>query len=574
MKQITKYALGAFALLLGACSSDEPGKINNGNENGSGDFYATLNLRLPSGGTRADGSANAGEEYGQDKENYVGKVLVVLATKNSDGRFTTVTCAQSDAHPGVTVDGTNIIKYTLNFDSKALNDDPMASGSTLPGKQNLYVFAYCNPTQAVVDRFSGNTNFPLGTITGAITDKDNADIWADNAFLMTNCEISEVKNLPSRDELVNNHNTPQTAFDLGTVKVARAAARFDFQITNDNKYDIMDINGTGKIGTVELTQMAMFNIAKNYFHFPRTSPTWQWTNINEEGAPNYELCGDLEGYVMSPNQNNFKSDNNLSPTTLNNYFFCSILNNNMSSTSSTPSKVLTWTSIKPSDWNSRTDDNHNSWEGAENTSYKIWRYTTENTIPGGDDNGTKNEKVGITTGVVFKGEFTPVDRTVWNGNVIYIYNNIVYGDFNALKDYVDKNPNSVVAAAFKEVSSFTAPGEKDPSENLLTGLSSDGHNGFTAYEPEQKGMGDKAIYVMYYFYYNRHNSNGNNNLMGINEFGVVRNNVYKLSVTKVGALGSPKSPDNPDNPDEEENAYFTVNCLVMPWTVRVNNIEF
>ena len=81
-------------------------------------------------------------------------------------------------------------------------------------------------------------------------------------------------------------------------------------------------------------------------------------------------------------------------------------------------------------------------------------------------------------------------------------------------------------------------------------------------------------YTMYYFYYNRHNSNGNNSQMGENEFGVVRNNVYKLQVTACGSLGEPEAPENPDHPDEEEKAYFTVSCHVMPWTVRINNIEF
>ncbi len=62
--------------------------------------------------------------------------------------------------------------------------------------------------------------------------------------------------------------------------------------------------------------------------------------------------------------------------------------------------------------------------------------------------------------------------------------------------------------------------------------------------------------------------------MGENEFGVVRNNVYKLKVTACGTLGEPEAPSKPDDPDEKENAYFSVNCLVLPWTVRVNDIIF
>ncbi len=68
--------------------------------------------------------------------------------------------------------------------------------------------------------------------------------------------------------------------------------------------------------------------------------------------------------------------------------------------------------------------------------------------------------------------------------------------------------------------------------------------------------------------------------MGPMEFGVVRNNVYKLAVTKISRLGHPRISDNdpdpvdPDDPDEDGDAYFTVAVEVLPWTVRVNDFEF
>ena len=68
--------------------------------------------------------------------------------------------------------------------------------------------------------------------------------------------------------------------------------------------------------------------------------------------------------------------------------------------------------------------------------------------------------------------------------------------------------------------------------------------------------------------------------MGPMEFAVVRNNVYKLAVTKIGQLGHPRISENdpddpkPDTPDEKGDVYMTVECHVLPWVVRVNNIEF
>ena len=77
--------------------------------------------------------------------------------------------------------------------------------------------------------------------------------------------------------------------------------------------------------------------------------------------------------------------------------------------------------------------------------------------------------------------------------------------------------------------------------------------------------------------------------MGIMEFAVVRNNVYKLAVNSINRFGHPTPPDpsnpdpdpepdpdpvDPDDPDESVNYYFNVTVKVLPWTVRINNIEF
>lgn len=87
-------------------------------------------------------------------------------------------------------------------------------------------------------------------------------------------------------------------------------------------------------------------------------------------------------------------------------------------------------------------------------------------------------------------------------------------------------------------------------------------------------------YYCYYYYWNRHNDNGFNGIMGPMEFAVVRNNVYKLAVTKINRLGHPRISENdpdkptPGTPDEDESVYIDVTSEVLPWVVRVNNIEF
>lgn len=109
--------------------------------------------------------------------------------------------------------------------------------------------------------------------------------------------------------------------------------------------------------------------------------------------------------------------------------------------------------------------------------------------------------------------------------------------------------------------------------------------GFTLYQASndeadgaEKGFGPG--YYFYYYYWNRHNDNGRPGTMGAMEFGVVRNNIYKLSVKSIHNLGHPRISDNdpdkptPETPNEDAKVYLEVAVEVRPWTVRLNEIEF
>ena len=105
-------------------------------------------------------------------------------------------------------------------------------------------------------------------------------------------------------------------------------------------------------------------------------------------------------------------------------------------------------------------------------------------------------------------------------------------------------------------------------------------NNITIYQESYDAQLGGWAYYCYYFYWNRHNDNGKNGVMGPMEFAVVRNNVYKLAVTKIARLGHPRvAPNDPDKPtpntpDEKADVYITVTCSTLPWVVRENSIEF
>lgn len=78
-------------------------------------------------------------------------------------------------------------------------------------------------------------------------------------------------------------------------------------------------------------------------------------------------------------------------------------------------------------------------------------------------------------------------------------------------------------------------------------------------------------YTCYYNYWIKHEDN-NSTEMGVMEFGIVRNNIYRLSISKVAGLGSGDPYIEPEQPDEYK-AELDINIDVFPWAVRNQDVE-
>lgn len=566
------FATAATAMLFTSCSSDEPAN----QEVKDGDVFASLTLQLPEG-TRSktivpgeNTNSNDGFEIGQDRENNVGSVLVVLATKEADGSYTYVTSNLADAHPTTGAGTPARPTYNVQFETREL---------VSKADQKISVFAFCNPTTKLVE--AAEKSFPGGFInaTGNITD---ASISVDNGFFMSNAALTEVT-LPSLDQMNNFYNKPTNPFPLGTVKVARATARFDFKETTvkgqtvANRYPIYNhanseadkdgnVTATGAaIGYVQLDGMALMNVAKNYYYLPRVSADGKDENVT--------ICGPetLSNYVVSP----FAAQKSATPLSID-FIRTNYLYNCQPESGVSKGAIfggLTYDALSTN----LGDDNDQNWGPNNNgiAGYKIWKYATENTIPGP---GVDFQRKGITTGIVFKGHIEAVEgselATAMNGtNVIYAFNGIIYGDLAMLKKSVKANPVSTLAETFKaafkvqEITDEALALVKDDLESTTKG-------GFTIYRPDAKD----GKYYVYYPYYNRHNDNGNNTVMYPMEFSVVRNNIYKIAVANIMEFGHPgdpgddPDPEDPDDPDETPKTYFRVQVQVLPWVVRINNI--
>ena len=414
---------------------------------------------------------------------------------------------------GSTVVASNVTPTAANASTYVAKFDTKAlvAGTTY----KVYIYANCSaPAAFNVDEVSEATI---------------AEMTADNKFWMTNAYAATPVTIEA--DKLKKCTTPQNPYNLGAHTVARSMARFDYK--QSGAFDM----GAGI--TLTLTDAALINQSKAHYMFRRVTAG---TVATAEGA--------LVGGVETPN--NWVVDTD-------------------------------WGSKTPAGFDKQLGDPANwSWTPLANITaednyagdYKIWCYAKENTIPGIDA-----QKHNVTTGVVFKGELAAgegasdaVKTALGSGKRIYVLNNTLYGAWSDVKVAATaENADPTLAAAYNQAAASITGEATEPTSAAAAAA------GFTGYSSEN------GKYYVYYYYWNRHNDNLDPYDMGVMEFAVVRNNVYKLAVNAINRFGhpdptNPTDPDpdpvDPDDPDESVNYYFNVTVKVLPWTVRINNIEF
>ena len=395
----------------------------------------------------------------------------------------------------------------------SFNSLELTAGATY----KVYIYANCSAPDA----------FDIDQVSDATI----AAMTADNKFWMTNAYSATEFTLPSN---LAPYTQPNTPLNLGAHSVERSMARFDYK--QAGAFDM----GAGI--TLTLTEAALINQSKAHYMFRRVTADATAT-----------ATGAVVGGAEVPN--NWVVDTDWSNKVAANF----------NAQLSAPS-TWTWTSLA----SLTTDDNYTG-------DYKIWCYAKENTIPGIDA-----QKHDVSTGVVFKAELAAgetasdaVKTAMAAGKRIYVFNNVLYGAWSDVKAAAEAGTDATLQAAYNQAAATIAADATEPKGADAAAA------GFTGYSAKN------GKYYNYYYYWNRHNDNLDNKLMGIMEFAVVRNNVYKLAVNAINRFGHPTPPTDPtnptdpdpdpvdpDDPDESVNYYFNVTVKVLPWTVRINNIEF
>ena len=657
MKLLNNFlaALLAVGMAMGCSNDDVVDTVGGGSEVNPGDkVYVSVSVSLPTAGkgTRSttvdpeDGSsASDGKtEIGKDHENTVNRMLIVLARPSDNGYITSGT-----VDTGLEMSQTSV-RATSKLSKTALaayyNNNPLSD-------QRVNVFVICNYTDDLLTSFrtsdDSQSGFALGDtswidkvceVSETADKNENTSIWAPGAMLMTNATIA-TKMLPRTLKEWDDYSSASKPLDFsinsstssgdrlennGPVRVERSVARFDFRDGSElggNKYHVVaakltdDATNPVDIVDIELNRMALVNMSNKFYYFRRVTdagsieggvcrPEIPWGTT----PGNYVVDVDYATKAPGLSAYNFplfrvgteSGDGVIDPVAREQWYTSSI------------AEVL------------GTDKEDDNYTGDGSTSYKIWRYVTENTV-----NETKRMTAGLSTGVVFKGRMVPTDAArnstdeqiaalakvldydmsdaslelghntntdpilyTFGGNLYLRWHNVAKAALKAatLEDGTIVTTNSFYEAVFGK-GTHEGEGQDVDSPNYLWHEWNDKEktddalqlfkkaatkNGITLYQSSEDD-GDWGYYC-YYFYWNRHDNNDNAGVMGDMEFAVVRNNVYKLAVTKINRLGHPRLSENdpdpvdPKDPDETGDVYISVSVEVLPWVVRVNEIEF
>ena len=646
------FFIGMLAMCtIAGCSDNE---LNGGNEPGvypghpEDAVYMNVNIQLPVGGknTRSEtdsdkdddyGTSTDGTEVGKDYENKVNGVLIVLADASNN-------FIAAGEHNSLPVVREGIVNTTQKINKSALAAY-YGNGTLGAGKDQVNLYVFCNPTMELKQIFekSGTDNKwideiatleeePNGTATGAA-------VWGGNdhkaGFLMATASSKDIKKyIPKNFTDWDNFTTENNAFDfsgkntlsngteignIGNIRVERVVARFDFKDgspSKDQTYVIAEKDDKPTL-KVKLNKMALINMSKHFYYLRRVSGNGLADNgLADNGLPNkVEICGteydsgQSWNYVVDTDAEQKKGDINASYPFADYFNFCLGHQDNNTWSIDETARDQWYTSLI-SDVIKKDEDNDDKWNNNHSRDgYRIWRYATENTIP-----GMNKQENGISTGIVFKGKIQvttdapqalqdAINKATGGSNadaILYAYSNQLYVSWTEVREAaLDATANEEFKKAV-----FGTP-KNTPSKTVYT-KSPDylwniwhnvkGHNDaaalsafkevatnkdhqFTLYQ-SSRDENDGAGYYCYYFYWNRHNDNGNNGVMGPMEFAVVRNNVYKLSVVDINRLGHPRLSENdpdpvdPGTPDEKGDIYLKLSVEVLPWVVRINDIEF
>ena len=222
---------------------------------------------------------------------------------------------------------------------------------------------------------------------------------------------------------------------------------------------------------------------------------------------------------------------------------------------------------KATDFNSKNgvENLTNDW-GFEDTK---GQYCLENTMDAGQQLNNQS------TSFILSGVWKPANHgtiTFTEGQSFYNYMGFTF-TFEKMKEYITKvNDNSITDAKMGTPPGFKAALKSFLAEANCPVNKTDGSftksfslNGFKGY---LKGVCYYQTNLIRHF-----DNTLSSNDMGYGRYGVVRNNIYKISIKKITQIGEPTIvPEKPD-PNDPTKLFIAFDITINPWLVRTQEIS-
>lgn len=546
MKYYYKHICGLLFLALVAVGCSQDDVAAGDGEGGVGeltDSYVTLNFTMAfSGqGTRSNptgGETGDGEEAGQDNENKISSAVAFL--------YQDAAGVNSSANPEVTP--VVFSKVTKNGDKYSTTPERV----TLPNGDDYHIIVVAN---------YGKDWWSAPLKLNDVRDHIQKTAWEEeyngeySNFLMSSANDTQSFSLASQ---------PESAPLNINVDVERMAARIDYQA--EGSFPCGD-----QTGSVEILGAAIVN---DY-----NAGCYLLKRVADEVGGDVTYLGDetLTNYVIDPKTVSGKASTDYKEDT----YYPAFID-------------------KDGDY-----ADPNVWydfvkAGKEITvDGKTWNrigYTMENTTP------TTSDLASTNTGVVFKARFFPATNTV-TGNYDYASHATFFSYRGALYASMEDVMRSVYGDAFNsfnasisactswdDVANFinTELNQLDPSgyyaflkgkvdaggEFSVTGLKwseymlancgyssitsgnnvavrlDQGSGVVTRVALRPYGVSTYENATCYYTWWVKHSNDNDNSKVGPMEYGIVRNNIYKLTVKSVAGLGGDVPGGTPENGDD------------------------
>lgn len=339
-----------------------------------------------------------------------------------------------------------------------------------------------------------------------------------NGIVMSNRAVSNLNTKIKKEAKPDKINTIEVVLE-------RVVARLDVAV----KYDAFALTDDGghQYATIKITDFYIVNFPKSYYTYRHVAVLTALEEPKWAMPTNFGNVADVDGYVIDP----YFFKKTAEATDFNNkdkYYA------NFYGDAANPNSI-NWNKLNPAD--------------VSDPKY-VTSYCLENCMI------APAQKNGYSSGVLFKATMEP-------------YNN-VYRLNSANELELVTNPAQYAEEIYYyDYRFFNSPEALDAYvKSTIPGATT------VQYEAQKFEKTDDG-YHCYYKYWIRHLDNYIDNVMGVMEFAIVRNNYYRMLVTSVKDLGFGGTGTiipNPDIPDEGE-ASLKVILNVKPWILRKIDVE-